>query len=102
MIPVSLFAIPIALTGNVIVMLGYVLQKRASRKFPPIEKTTLKQNVKNFLTSPIWLLGILCTTLSIPAALYAYSFGNIVLVNSLGGTGLVFLAIFSYLLPLNQ
>ncbi len=98
MINVSLLAIPIALGGNASVMLGYVLQKKATEKMEPIEKTRIKKTLKNLFTSWVWLLGLLFTTLAAPAALFAYSYGNILLVASINGSSLVFLSIFSYLL----
>jgi len=40
-INVSLLAIPIALAGNASVMLGYVLQKKATETMEPIENCLL-------------------------------------------------------------
>ncbi|UJG44192.1 MAG: EamA family transporter [Candidatus Heimdallarchaeum endolithica] len=96
MINVSILAIPIALAGNASVMLGYVLQKKAIVKMDPIEKTKLKKNIRNFLTNPIWLTGLFLTLLSTVASIFAYAYGNIVLVASINGSGLMFLSIFSY------
>jgi len=97
-INVSLLAIPIALAGNASVMLGYVLQKKATETMEPIEKTRIRKTIKNFFTNPVWLLGLLFTTFSVPAAIFAYSYGNILLIASINGSGLVFLSIFSYLI----
>ncbi|MHA1116609.1 MAG: DMT family transporter, partial [Candidatus Heimdallarchaeaceae archaeon] len=64
----------------------------------PIEKTRIRKTIKNFFTNPVWLLGLLFTTFSVPAAIFAYSYGNILLIASINGSGLVFLSIFSYLI----
>ncbi|MHA1318097.1 MAG: DMT family transporter, partial [Candidatus Heimdallarchaeaceae archaeon] len=84
--------------GNASVMLGYVLQKKATETMEPIEKTRIRKTIKNFFTNPVWLLGLLFTTFSVPAAIFAYSYGNILLIASINGSGLVFLSIFSYLI----
>jgi len=92
---ISLLAIPLALTSNLIVSLGYILQKKATQSFPKIETKSFKENLKTFLTSRLWLIGLFLTILSFPTTITAYSFGNIALVNGIGGVSIVFLTIFS-------
>ncbi len=92
---VAIFAIPLALLGNIIISLGYVLQKKVSESLPSIEKTSIIPNLKNFLTKPLWILGVMLTILAVPVTALAYSWGSISLISSLGGTSIIFIAIFS-------
>ncbi len=92
---VAIFAIPLALLGNIIISLGYVLQKKVSESLPSIEKTSIIPNLKNFLTKPLWILGVMLTILAVPITALAYSWGSISLISSLGGTSIIFIAIFS-------
>jgi len=95
---VAIFAIPLALLGNIIISLGYVLQKKVSESLPSIEKTSIIPNLKNFLTRPLWILGVMLTILAVPVTALAYSWGSISLISSLGGTSIIFIAIFSWFL----
>ncbi|MHA1685149.1 MAG: DMT family transporter [Candidatus Heimdallarchaeaceae archaeon] len=95
-VPISLLSIPFALASNLLVMLGYTLQKNAAEKLPRIETQSFWRNLKNFFRSPVWLLGTFLAIFSFPTTFLAYSLGNISLVNSLSGTGLIFLAVFSW------
>lgn len=95
-------AIPFALLSNFLVMLGYTLQKKAAERLPRIEDHKLLTNLRNFFTSPLWLLGTLSAVLSFPTTFLAYSLGNISLVNSLAGSGLIFLALLSWIINKEQ
>ncbi|MBA7584099.1 hypothetical protein ES708_26052 [subsurface metagenome] len=92
---VAIFAVPLALLGNIVISLGYVLQKKISESLPLIEKTSIIPNLKNFLTKPLWILGVILTILAVPVTALAYSWGSISLISSLGGTSIIFIAIFS-------
>lgn len=92
---VAILAIPLALLGNIIISLGYVLQKKVSESLPSIEKTSIIPNLKNFLTKPLWILGVILTILAVPVTALAYSWGSISLISSLGGTSIILIAIFS-------
>lgn len=75
--------------------IGMVLQKRGASELPDIEKTGAIQNVKNFLKSPIWMIGFIFTNIQVVLNWIALTYGPMSLVAPMAGVGLVVLVIFS-------
>jgi drug/metabolite transporter (DMT)-like permease len=89
-------AIILAITAYALLYIGLVLEKKGASMLPKIEGQGFFQNIKNFLTNKIWMLGLILT--SIQWWLYAIALkeGSLSLVTPLLGVGLVVLVIFSF------
>jgi drug/metabolite transporter (DMT)-like permease len=92
-LPLGLF---IGISAGAMWSIGTALQKKAAVALPKIETQSGKQNIKNFLSNKIWLLGWILTTIQWYIALFAMPLLPLSLFSSLMGVNLTILAIFSY------
>lgn len=76
--------------------IGMALQKKAASSLPNIENTSLKGNLKNFLSNKIWLLGFIMATVQWYIYLIALPMAPLSVLSSMMGVGLVVLVVFSY------
>jgi uncharacterized membrane protein len=91
-----IIAIIIALTGTIILNIGFALQKSEVKNLPVISLRELKSTVKAFLACKRWLLGSGLTSLGWLFFLIAISLAPLTVIAPLGNVGvlvLVFLAI---------
>jgi hypothetical protein len=75
--------------------IGMALQKKAASSLPNIENTSLKGNLKNFLSNKIWLLGFIMATVQWYIYLIALPMAPLSVLSSMMGVGLVVLVVFS-------
>ncbi len=76
--------------------IGLVLQKKGASLLPKIEEVKFWQNIKNFFTNKIWLIGFLLTVLSFIFLAVAMNQGSLSIVAPMQAVGLIVLVIFSY------
>ena len=91
-----IIAIIIALTGTIILNIGFALQKSEVENLPVISLRELKSTSKAFLACKRWLLGTGLTSFGWLFFLIAISLAPLTVIAPLGNVGilvLVFLAI---------
>ncbi len=88
----------LAFLGQAFVNLGLVLQKHGATRLPAIETTTMRANVKGFLTSGTWSLGIIVTGIGGLLNFMALSFAPLLVVQSFLAIGLALIPFFSKVL----
>ncbi len=86
----------IAIISYAMLNIGNALQKKGASELPPIENTSGKDNIKNFMKSKTWLIGFIMTTVQWYIFLFALNFAPVSLLTPLMGVGLVILVLFSY------
>ncbi len=86
----------IGISAGAMFSIGTALQKKAAATLPKIETQSGKQNIKNFLSNKIWLLGWILTTVQWYVALLAMPLLPLSLFSSLMGVNLTILVVFSY------
>ncbi len=86
----------IGISAGAMFSIGTALQKKAAADLPKIETQSGKQNIKNFLSNKIWLLGWILTTVQWYIALLAMPLLPLSLFSSLMGVNLTILVVFSY------
>lgn len=86
----------IAIIAYAMLNIGNALQKKGASELPPIEDTSGKDNIKNFLKSKTWLIGWIMATVQWYIFLIALTMAPVSLLTPLMGVGLVILVIFSY------
>ena len=91
--PLGLF---IGILAGAMFSIGTALQKRAAAALPKIESQAGKQNIKNFLSSKTWLLGVILTTAQWYIALLAMPLLPLSLFSSLMGVNLAILVVLSH------
>jgi len=92
-LPLGLF---IGILAGAMFSIGTVLQKKAAAALHKIESQTGKQNIKNFLSSKTWLMGVILTTAQWYIGLLAMPLLPLSLFSSLMGVNLAILVVFSY------
>lgn len=91
----SILCITFAIIAYITLNLGLVLQKHGASLLPPIEQTSLRANLVNFLKTPSWLIGFLLVNLQIIPFWIALTYGPISLVTPMIGAGMLALVFFS-------
>ena len=86
----------IAIIAYAMLNIGNALMKKGATELPPIEETSGKDNIKNFVKSKIWLVGFIMTSVQWYIFLFALNFAPVSLLTPLMGVGLVILVLFSY------
>ncbi len=86
----------IAIIAYAMLNIGNALQKKGASELPPIENTSGKDNIKNFMKSKTWLLGFIMASVQWYIFLFALNFAPVSLLTPLMGVGLVILVLFSY------
>jgi drug/metabolite transporter (DMT)-like permease len=92
-LPLGLF---IGILAGAMFSIGTALQKKAAAALPKIESQAGKQNIKNFLSSKTWLLGVILTTAQWYIALLAMPLLPLSLFSSLMGVNLAILVVLSH------
>jgi drug/metabolite transporter (DMT)-like permease len=92
-LPLGLF---IGISAGAMWSIGTALQKKAAAALPKIETQSGKQNIKNFISNKIWLLGWILQTVQWYISLLAMPYLPLSLFSSLMGVNLTILAIFSF------
>lgn len=87
--------IGIMLASTSIMNIGTVLQKKGVDSLPPMEQTSAKNNIKGVVTSKIWVLGWIMTSLAMLLNMIALGQADITIIQPLIGFGLVVLVLFS-------
>ncbi len=91
-----IIAILCALLGYAMLNIGLVLEKKGADSLPLIEKTTMMQNIKNFLGNKVWLVGFILTNIHAVFIFIALAMAPISVIAPLLGFGLCVLTIFSH------
>ncbi len=86
----------IGISAGAMFSIGTALEKKAAAALPKIETQSGMQNIKNFLSNKVWLLGWILTTIQWYIALLAVPLLPLSLFSSLMGVNLTILVIFSY------
>ncbi|MHA1820352.1 MAG: DMT family transporter [Promethearchaeota archaeon] len=76
--------------------IGLVLEKKGASELPLIETKSLTQNIKNFLSNKIWLLGVSFTIIQYFFYMVAVQQGSLSVVSPMMGVGLIVLVLFSH------
>lgn len=92
----TLLGIVLAIVSNSMFYIGNVMQKKGADSLPKIEAQSVKQNIKNFLTNRIWLIGWILATLQWFIWLIAAKLVPLSLIMPMMGIGLIVLVIFSH------
>lgn len=92
-----IIAIIIALTGTIILNIGFALQKSEVENLPTISFRELKNTAKAFLACKRWLLGTGLTSLGWIFFLIAISLAPLTVIAPLGNVGILVLVLLAFL-----
>ena len=92
-----IIAIIIALTGTIILNIGFALQKSEVENLPVISLRELKSTVKAFIACKRWLLGTGLTSLGWLFFLIAISLAPLTVIAPLGNVGIIVLVLLAFL-----
>lgn len=76
--------------------IGSILQKKAASELPNIEDASLKDNLKNFLTNWVWVVGWILMTVQWYIYIIALPMAPISLLSAMMGVGMIVLVVFSH------